>query len=140
MNQNNRMSRAGVSTLLIAVIACFVLAAGIVSAGETIQIHEDGGGSTVELSCGDRLEVVLSANPTTGYTWEVSSLDAAVLTVSGDASFKPDSGLIGAGGRMTFSFDTGAAGRTALRLIYHRPFEKGVAPLKVFELNVTVKP
>ncbi|MBM4429116.1 MAG: protease inhibitor I42 family protein, partial [Chloroflexi bacterium] len=42
-------------------------------------------------------------------------------------------------GKMTLRFTGVAAGQTALKLIYHRSFEKDVPPVKTFEVTVVVK-
>ncbi|MEQ1558122.1 MAG: protease inhibitor I42 family protein [Methyloglobulus sp.] len=48
-------------------------------AGEVMKLTENDSGKTIELKVGDDLEVVLAGNPTTGYVWEVSSLDSTIL-------------------------------------------------------------
>ena len=85
-------------------------------------------GSQVELSSGQVLEVTLASNPTTGYSWEVSEVDEAVLAQLGEAEFQqaPTEGeqMVGVGGTETFRFAS-ATGETTLTLVYHRPWEKG---------------
>jgi inhibitor of cysteine peptidase len=90
---------------------------------------------------GDNLEIVLKANPTTGYRWEVVSIDTSILKNTG-AEYKADKvppGIVGAGGKTIMRFKSIKKGETLLKLIYHRPFEKDVPPIKEFELNVVVK-
>jgi len=43
----------------------------------TTQISEADTGSLIELHIGDKLEITLPGNPTTGFQWEVSAVDNA---------------------------------------------------------------
>lgn len=99
-------------------------------------------GSQVELTSGQVLEVMLASNPTTGYSWEVSEVDEAVLTQIGEVEFQqaPAEGepVVGAGGTETFRF-AAANGETSLTLVYHRPWEKDVEPLETFTVQVVVR-
>jgi inhibitor of cysteine peptidase len=104
-----------------------------------LSVSEQDMGCLARLASGDRLEVTLQGNPTTGYTWEVAAGDPAVLAVVGEPEFVADSGALGSGGQVVTRFAAVGAGQTTLRMIYHRPFEPGVAPLKTFELIVVVE-
>jgi inhibitor of cysteine peptidase len=95
------------------------------------------GGSTVTLSTGDRLYVELEGNPTTGFTWELDSLPS-ILEQLGDATFVPESELIGGGGEFTLRFEAVATGSGVLRLTYLRPFED-VPAADTFEVTVVVQ-
>ncbi len=108
-------------------------------AAATRRLTESDAGGSIALRVGDKLEVVLSGNPTTGYQWEIGAGDAAILRPSGEPLFVADSSAVGSGGKFTFSFEAVGAGQTGLKLIYHRPFEKGVPPLQTFQVTVTVK-
>jgi len=46
---------------------------------------------------------------------------------------------MGSGGKVTLQFEAAGTGQTPLKLVYHRPFETGIAPLKTFEVTVTVE-
>jgi inhibitor of cysteine peptidase len=105
----------------------------------TAVLHEGDAGSTVNLRVGDTMEVVLEGNPTTGFSWETAALDASVLKQLGEPEFKPDTSLIGAGGKFTFRFEAVASGQTLLQLVYHRPWETNVPPEKTFEMTVVVQ-
>ena len=49
--------------------------------------------------------VTLPANPTTGYQWSVVSFDKNLLTLKESKYQAPQTRLIGAGGKMLFTFD-----------------------------------
>ncbi len=94
--------------------------------------------TSVVLDKGDDLTVNLTGNPTTGYLWEVFSLDGSVLQQVGDSVFRQDQPLMGAGGTVSFQFKAVGSGSTTVVFAYHRPFEKGIPPIKTRELQVVV--
>jgi inhibitor of cysteine peptidase len=105
---------------------------------KTVTLSEPQAGSQAVLQVGDMLHVNLEGNPSTGYTWSVEALDAAVLKMAGEPEFHPASSALGAGGTFTYRFEAVGAGQTTLKMIYSRPFEKGLPPLKTFASSVLV--
>src|SRR5689334_5314350 len=94
---------------------------------------------SIELRQGDKLEVKLAANPTTGFQWEIKAVNMDVLRPLGEPKFEPSSNAVGSGGTVTLSFEAIGLGQTKLELIHHRPFEKNVPPIQSFEVTVSVK-
>lgn len=117
--------------LVVAAVACR-------TSDEGIKIDEEADGTTITLAVGDVLEVALPANPTTGFTWEVTAVDGAILSAAGDWVFVADSTAIGSGGTMSFSFDVLAPGTTTLEMVYYRTFESE-PPADTFTVTVTVE-
>lgn len=107
-------------------------------AGESMKLSENDSGKTVEIHVGDELEVALPGNPTTGYTWEVSTLDSNVLKLDKTA-FVADGKAIGAGGIEVIKIHAIAAGECKVKLIFHRSFEPSLPPSKTFEVIVIIK-
>ena len=105
----------------------------------TIQLTEADAGRLVELRVGDILEVTLPGNPTTGFQWEVSEINSAILEPIGGPEFEPSSNAVGSGGNVTLRFEAVGAGQTELKLIHHRPFEENVPPMQTFEVTITVR-
>lgn len=105
----------------------------------TVTLTDQDDGRAVELRTGDRLEVTLSGNPTTGYNWVALPLDKPILKQIGEPEFKADSSALGAGGKITLRFEAVSAGQTALQLAYRRSWETGVSPAKTFRVNILVK-
>lgn len=141
----NRSLTFAVSVIVALVIIGAIVAALLLNSGgsgtpqpATVNVSEQNASGNVQLHVGDRLVVTLDGNPTTGYTWEVVSNDLTILKPVGEAQFTPATSALGSGGKVTLQFQGVGAGQTPLKLIYHRPFETGVAPLKTFELTVTV--
>ena len=114
-----------------------VLVGCAAGAGKTVTAADAG--KSIEVKKGQALNIVLEGNPTTGYIWQVAKIDNAVLKQNGDYEFKADSNLTGAGGKLTFHFETVAAGTTALQLEYKRPWETGSKPEKTFDVTIVVK-
>ncbi|SEA24744.1 inhibitor of cysteine peptidase [Thiothrix caldifontis] len=96
-------------------------------------------GSTVQLTVGDLLEVVLEGNPSTGYMWTLAPDSGVLLAQQGQATFQPNSGALGSGSMMTWRFQAIAHGEMLLKLRYQRSFEPDKAPLKQFAANLTIK-
>ena len=110
-----------------------------VSALPPLRLTEKDSGHSLEISAGSVMEIMLQGNPTTGYTWTVASVDEKVLMQMGEATFKADRKARGSGGTITMRFEAVRVGKTCLRLIYHRPFEKNNPPIKTFEVDVKVE-
>ena len=106
--------------------------------GSTVKLDETTNGQTVALKVGQKLTISLEGNPTTGYSWDVSEIDQAVIEQVGEAEFKSDSNLIGSGGLVTLTFNGVAPGETRIKLVYHKAWEEDVPPLEEFEIFVKV--
>jgi inhibitor of cysteine peptidase len=121
--------------ILILIVACAVPGEREIGAGQN--------GGQVDTRKGEVLVVSLDSNPTTGYRWEVSEIDAAILQQKGDAEYTSNATATppvpGAGGKQTFRFDVVGTGETTLKLVYRRSWEKGVDPSQTYTVQVTVR-
>jgi len=128
-----------IQTLLcVLLVTVFILAAGCSS--HTMQLSSADQGKQVSVNSGGQLAVSLDGNPTTGYTWEAQDLDASLLKQVGGVDFKSSNpNLVGSGGQQTLRFQALRPGTTVLTLVYHRPWEKNVAPIQTYKLTVTIK-
>ena len=129
---------AGFSVICL-VLLLLVLGEVTMPKPKTIEIGQAQANSLIELKTGDQLQLSLEGNLTTGYNWEVAELDTNILKLSGEPQFQADSSALGSGGKVVFRFDTVNPGKTPLKLIYHRPFEKDTAPLRTYEVTVVLK-
>ncbi|HYI15128.1 MAG TPA: protease inhibitor I42 family protein [Thermomicrobiales bacterium] len=118
--------------LLLLSVACI--------AGDSGEVTIDGGaaGSTVTLDEGDTLRVELEGNPTTGYEWQVSAVDDAVLLYE-DSDFDADSDAEGSSGTVTLTFDAVGAGATLLELIERPSWEPPSESHRRFSVNIRVE-
>ncbi len=126
-----------IAVLVLALLVPLAACAG----GGTKKLSDADSGKSVQLKQGEKLEITLESNPTTGYSWDVDSVDEGVLRMVGKPEYKAESKRIGAGGKTTFVFEAASSGKTTLKLVYHRPWEKGKKkePVKTFEVTVEVK-
>ncbi|MBC7233843.1 MAG: protease inhibitor I42 family protein [Chloroflexi bacterium] len=128
----------GRSVLLASIIVAVALVACGPRVRAPLKVVERDSGSMIELRVGEQIDLVLDANPSTGYTWEVAG-EVGVVKQVGEPQFKADSQALGAGGKMTIRFEAVAPGKEWLRLVYRRSWEEGVAPAKTFEVYIVVK-
>lgn len=129
--------------LVAIVMAGLLCACGAMAAPtptpSTKQLTEADAGRSIKLHVGDKLEVTLPGNLTTGFQWDASVVDTAILRPIDEPEFEPFSSAVGGGGKFTLRFAAVGTGQTDLTLIYHRPFEKDVLPAQTFEATVTVE-
>jgi len=106
--------------------------------GKPLLFTETAAVSRAHLNVGECLKVALRGNATTGFSWEVVPGAESVVVQRGEADFTSEGSNIGAGGLYTFTFQGVAPGEVSLKLVYRRPWEKELAPLKTYELEVKV--
>lgn len=105
------------------------------------ELTEKDSGRTLHLDRGDTFTVQLVSNPTTGYLWQFGTppYDEAVMILRGDRYIQPGEQLCGGPGKRSLTFLAEGSGRTGLRLVYVRPWEKNQQPAREFNLMVIVK-
>lgn len=111
--------------------------AGASGRGERMLGEKDSG-SAVALVVGETLRIQLPGNPTTGFTWMIDSVDATVLKTDAEPAFESSNELLGGGGHFTTALRAVAPGKTTLKMVYRRPWEKEVAPAKAFVVDISV--
>ncbi len=104
-----------------------------------VEIDGSANGQQVLMINGQILIVSLDSNPSTGFTWEVSEVDGAVLQQLGIPRFEAGSSLlVGAEGVQVFEFRALRSAQTELKMVYLRPFEEDAEPANTFSVNVNV--
>jgi len=100
-------------------------------------------GTEVGVKNGQTLAVVLDLNPTTGYEWEVAEApDVQVLQQAGEIdyeSYPNPKDMVGVCGVQTIRYNVVGAGRTALKMVYCRSWEKDDAPAEIFVIDVVAR-
>jgi inhibitor of cysteine peptidase len=127
------------SGTVLAAFAIALFAGACTASPSEAVVTEANNGQGVQVSSGQVLSVSLTANPSTGYSWEVSAINAEILQQMGDPEFKSDSTLVGAPGKQLIRFKVVAKGEGKLELVYHRPWEKNTPPVSTFSINVTAQ-
>jgi C1A family cysteine protease len=107
------------------------------SADPPVSLTPADNGAEITLATGTFLELVLPANPSTGYMWDLSALDLNLFRFV-ERTFEPESDLTGAPGMETIRLQVWQPGATRLVLAYRRSWESGVPALNTFEVQVTI--
>ncbi|MBM3696221.1 MAG: protease inhibitor I42 family protein [Actinobacteria bacterium] len=98
--------------------------------------HNDG--AVIEVKVGERVTLELEGNPTTGYSWQITEIDPAVLAPSGEPDYQSSSDADGAGGVYTFRFDAVGAGETEVVLQYFPSWQEPSDTARVRSFTVRV--
>jgi len=105
---------------------------------EGICVMADHHNGTFQVPVGGYLHACLPSNPTTGYGWQIKSIDSTVIKPVGKPVFeKPSSNAVGAPGFQVFQFQGVARGQSVVTMVYVRPWEK-TKPAKTFRFTVGV--
>ncbi|MFZ4668117.1 MAG: protease inhibitor I42 family protein [Microthrixaceae bacterium] len=106
------------------------------SGGGGVTVTEPG---PVSLKPGEQATIILESNPTTGYSWELTSApDTAVVRVVSDTYVPPAEQMPGAGGKQEILIEGVGAGTATLEFGYRRPWETDVPPTETAAFPVTV--
>ena len=99
---------------------------------------------TVDLFVGQKVELTIAGNPTTGYRWSVASMPEGVteaievVSVQDPADSPGGRRLVGVGGRFIFTFVGSKATEGSIKLVYTRPWEKDTPPIQTADVKVRV--
>ena len=91
------------------------------------------------IGIGDKVYVDLCSNPTTGFKWSYN--------MTGDSSVKqdtysynaPDTGLVGASGAESWTFEGTQKGVATISFQYSQPWDGGTKDVREYLLTITVK-
>ena len=122
-----------IKSFALSMLACLSLYCSAEAKETTLTQADDG--RTISLETGDTLHIVLEGNPTTGYTWEIKSMDATHLRSTGQ-TYTAFSNRCGSNGLFTFTFSLASPGQTELQMVYERPWEKETQPIRTFHIIV----
>ncbi len=130
--------------LLLGVMTVFpVLGAcpGLPGSGTTFFTGAQFNTWTGTYQVGDRLIVLLRENPSTGFEWEVATINASVLDAVQTYFTPDDPAVIGGGGTVALEFSVIGSGTSQLVLNYVRPSDPaGTAPASTFTFTVYATP
>ena len=119
-----------------------LLLAGCSSQPPAISAGIDRSGQTIRMQVGQQLAVTLPANPSTGYRWEIETIDKSLLRQEGEPEYQTlgsaGTAMPGEGGSETFRFEAVGRGEAPLRLFYRRPAEDG-EPAEIFFLMINIQ-
>ncbi len=96
-------------------------------------------GKTVVARVGDIILLRLAENPTTGYVWEMGSLDPQLIEVKNSIyQVSPGTG-VGRGGTRVFRLQAKAPGTVPLLLKLRRPWESEVEAVDQFSVTLQIQ-
>lgn len=101
-----------------------------------LVIRQSNTEQTFTLGTGDKFEVLLEENPSTGYSWEFTELDPDIL-VSSDSSFYSGDAIPGKSGTRKFQFEVKAPGKTTILFRLSQPWDRANA-IKQFQVTIHV--
>ena len=106
-----------------------------------VDLDNAADGARVTLARGAELKVVLDANATTGFQWQVAGDVPPQLAPIGTRIYvsRGDPRSTGGGGINVFRFRGEQAGQAVLQFEYRRPWETGIPAAKTVRYQVTVQ-
>lgn len=129
-------------------VAAVILVAGVIAlvvvlvgrgANGVHRLDAGDDGATIQMKVGERVSLELEGNPTTGYSWQIASIDPAVLAPAGEPDYSSSSDADGAGGTYTFHFAAVAAGETEVVLLYFPSWEEPAGTAGRFAFTAVVE-
>src|SRR4030042_6201332 len=109
--------------IIILSIALVVLAS-LCFANEARQVKP------MTVRSGDSFTITLRANMSTGYQWQVTTLDETMLQLVNSEYIPYTTKRLGADGKQLWTFKALKAGETSIAFKYVRPAEKDTLPQK----------
>jgi inhibitor of cysteine peptidase len=100
-----------------------------------MELGDADNGRVIQIKTGEVVTLGLSENPTTGYRWSMTQLDANLLDLYGD-SYQSESPYAGGAGTHTYEFRALASGTTEVALSLQRVWETTILQRYTFTLEI----
>jgi len=123
---------------LVIASAPLILLSLFSAGGKTVMITQAQNQSKVRVKKDASFQLLLNANPTTGFDWRIVSYDSAIIQIKQKSFIQSETHRMGAPGKQVFKFKAIAAGATDLRLIYVRPWERATSEADSFRVQIIV--
>ena len=96
--------------------------------------------TVMEARTGEEFTIILSANPTTGYQWQLAKpLNKKMVIFLNSEYIADKTGLIGSGGKEMWRFKALRKGSTNIKFKYVRPWEKSISPASEKKFVIVMK-
>lgn len=119
-------------------LLCVLLTVTIYCGNKNISISKSDQGKTISVPLSSEFLVNLDANPSTGFAWEVLSIDSSRINFI-EKSFFADDSLPGSGGREQIKFKAIHVGNSPVKLGYLRSWEGRGSMTDSFSVFIEVK-
>ncbi|MBD2194620.1 MULTISPECIES: protease inhibitor I42 family protein [Calothrix] len=101
-------------------------------------LGKDDNGKTVELSVGQSFLIQLNENPTTGYQWEVSKIDADFVKLTEDQYIQNIDSETGGGGIRNFKFTANSTGEYQIQLVHQCSWRRDESSITYFKIKLRI--
>ena len=126
-----RPSVCAAAVLAVCVAAC--------SAQKPLVLSKEAHGTTVAVDRNAAFTIALEGNASTGFSWNILTLDTTAITQVGKARFISRDTLPGTSGTFYLDFNPIKRGVSTIRLIYSREWETDVPPEDSFSVVIKAK-
>jgi predicted secreted protein len=109
------------------------------SAQKPLLISKDKNDATVSVCKNAPFTIALECNPSTGYSWNIVSIDSTAAKLAADPAFTARDSLPGTSGTCFLEFKALKKGTTRITLAYFQEFDRETAPQDSFSVTVIVK-
>lgn len=99
--------------------------------------NETDNNEGITLPAGSEITISLDENPTTGYSWNVTSF--AGLEYVNDTYIAPETGLVGAGGVHVWQYRATEIGAAEFSAIYKRSWEETTGNETTFSMTFAIE-
>ncbi|MBT8491085.1 MAG: protease inhibitor I42 family protein [Deltaproteobacteria bacterium] len=112
----------------------------MINSSHNMTLTEKDNGTQVQVTHGDIVKLRLEANPSTGYSWQITENNPELLKPLGKPEYEEsEHTLIGQVEHQIFRFKAVSPGTAMLKLLYYREWEKGKAPEKSYRVTVEIR-
>lgn len=105
----------------------------------SVVLTELDAGKTIEARVGDRIELRLRENASTGYRWSFEDLDETILQAS-EGAFTASTEAVGSGGDVRWILQARAPGTAQVKLKLWRRWEGDRSVQKRFAATLIIRP
>lgn len=109
---------------------------------DALELTAEHNGKTVTVAASKSVTIRLAGNITTGYGWEVGEITGEAVKSQGKPTYvagKHPPGLMGGGGTFVVKLRAVKLGKSTIKLVYVRPWEKATPPAETFTATIDVQ-
>ena len=100
--------------------------------------HPMGNRNEFSIGVGDKVYVDLCSNPTTGFKWSYNMTGALAVKEDNYEYKAPDTGLVGASGTESWTFEGTKKGVAVISMEYSQPWDGGTKGVREYTVTITV--
>ena len=126
-----------IATMVLFMSVCLTMVSGSFAADNTILPIPIVNEKWINVGVGEKFDIYLQSNPSTGYTWMEPRFDSNFLSLTCSQFIPPVSNLNGAPGYQKYTFNALKAGDTQIIMEYKRPWENCIGEITLYNVNIT---